>query len=110
MPIPVPAPGQPADRETTLYIHELLKAFPRSLRFCLHEVDHALHRLSGAPVGTFATSAERESGRICSSLDFAGAADLAREGTANVAERITASIDELGSAITSAYFPRVPVG
>ncbi|MGD0528779.1 MAG: hotdog domain-containing protein [Polyangiaceae bacterium] len=33
MPIPVPAPGQPADRETKLYIHELLKAFPRSLRF-----------------------------------------------------------------------------
>jgi uncharacterized alpha-E superfamily protein len=88
----------------------LSSTFPRSLRFCLHEVDHALHRLSGAPVGTFATSAERESGRICSSLDFAGAADLAREGTANVAERITASIDELGSAITSAYFPRVPVG
>ncbi|HZX67790.1 MAG TPA: alpha-E domain-containing protein, partial [Candidatus Elarobacter sp.] len=84
--------------------------FPRSLRFCLHEVDHALHRLSGAPVGTFATAAERTSGQIASSLDFAGATDLAREGTASVAERISAALDELGSAITSAYFPRVPVG
>jgi acyl-CoA hydrolase len=33
MPIPVPPPGQPADRETTLYIHELLRSFPRGLRF-----------------------------------------------------------------------------
>jgi uncharacterized alpha-E superfamily protein len=85
-------------------------SFPRSLRFCLHEVDHALHRLSGAPVGTFANAAERESGRIASSLDYAGAADFAREGAANVAQRITIALDELGAAITSAYFPRVPVG
>ena len=33
MPIPVPPPGQSADRETTLYIHELLRSFPRALRF-----------------------------------------------------------------------------
>ena len=84
--------------------------FPRSLRFCLHEVDHALHRLSGAPTGTFANAAERTSGRLASSLDYAGATDLAREGAANVAARIASDLDELGAAITTAYFPRVPVG
>jgi uncharacterized alpha-E superfamily protein len=88
----------------------LSTTFPRSLRFCVHEVDHALHRLSGAPVGTFATAAERTSGRIASSLDFAGSADLAREGTVDFAERISAALHELGATITSAYFPRVPVG
>jgi acyl-CoA hydrolase len=31
--IPVPAAGQRADRETTLYIREFLKSFPRALRF-----------------------------------------------------------------------------
>jgi acyl-CoA hydrolase len=31
--IPVPAAGEPADRETTLYIREFLKSFPRSVRF-----------------------------------------------------------------------------
>ena len=88
----------------------LSATFPRSLRFCLHEVDHALHRLSGAPVGTFADGAERTSGRIAASLDFAGANDLAREGTANFAARIARSLDDLGSAVTEVYFPRVPVG
>ncbi len=88
----------------------LSPTFPRSLRFCLHEVDHALHRLSGAPIGTFATAAERTSGRLAASLDYAGASDLAREGTASVAARIASDLDELGAAITTAYFPRVPVG
>ena len=36
MPIPLPAPGQAADRETTLYIHELLRSFPRALRYPLN--------------------------------------------------------------------------
>lgn len=31
--VPLPATGQPADRETTLYIREFLKSFPRALRF-----------------------------------------------------------------------------
>ncbi|MGH7297330.1 MAG: acyl-CoA thioesterase, partial [Polyangiaceae bacterium] len=31
--IPVPPAGQAADRETTLYIREFLKSFPRALRF-----------------------------------------------------------------------------
>ncbi len=84
--------------------------FPRSLRFCMHEVDHALHRLSGAPAGTFANAAERTSGRLRSSLDYAGTRDLANEGAANVAARIAADLDELGASITTAYFPRVPVG
>ena len=87
----------------------LSPVFPRSLRFCLHEVDHALHRLSGAPIGTFADGAERISGRIAASLDFAGTSDLVREGTANFAARVARTLDDLGSAITTAYFPRVPV-
>jgi acyl-CoA hydrolase len=31
--VPLPAAGQPADRETKLFILELLKSFPRALRF-----------------------------------------------------------------------------
>ena len=76
----------------------------------MHEVDDALHRLSGAPAGTFANAAERTSGRLASSLDYAGAADLAFEGPINVASRISRELEDLGAAITAAYFPRVPVG
>jgi uncharacterized alpha-E superfamily protein len=85
-------------------------SFPRSLRFCIRQVDDALHRLSGAPAGTFANAAERTSGRLASSLDFMGSEDLARDGPFAVAARIANELHEVGGAITAAYFPRVPVG
>lgn len=88
----------------------LSPSFPRSLRFCVHQIDDALHDLSGAPTGTFANAAERTSGRLASSLDYAGSSDLAYEGPVNFAARIGRELEDLGAAITSAYFPRIPVG
>jgi uncharacterized alpha-E superfamily protein len=103
------ARSQSSDPAEALAFIALSPVFPRSLRYCARQVDTALHRLSGAPMGTFADGSERLSGRICASLDFAGQADLAREGTAEFADRIGAQINELGDAIVSTYFPRVPV-
>jgi uncharacterized alpha-E superfamily protein len=88
----------------------LSPSFPRSLRFCVHKIDDALHQLSGAPAGTYANAAERTSGRLGSSLDYTGSGELAREGAVNVALRIGSELEDLGAAITSAYFPRIPVG
>jgi uncharacterized alpha-E superfamily protein len=103
------ARSQSSDPAEALAFIALSPVFPRSLRYCARQVDTALHRLSGAPMGTFADASERLSGRICASLDFAGQADLAREGTAEFADRIGSQINELGDAIVSTYFPRVPV-
>ncbi|HEY0394394.1 MAG TPA: alpha-E domain-containing protein [Candidatus Elarobacter sp.] len=88
----------------------LSPTFPRSVRFCVREVDRALHRLSGAPGGTFANAAERTSGRLASSLDYTGTTELCNEGAAAVGERIGTELLALGGSITSAYFPRIPVG
>ncbi|HTW83689.1 MAG TPA: alpha-E domain-containing protein [Candidatus Sulfotelmatobacter sp.] len=101
---------QSADPVEALAFLALSPVFPRSLRFCVREIDAALHMLSGAPAGTFADNAERHSGRIAASLDFAGPFDLVREGARPFAVRLAAQLDELGSAIVSTYFPAVPVG
>ena len=100
---------QSSDPAEALAYLALSPVFPRSLRFCIHEVDNALHSLSGAPVGTFADAAERTSGRIAASLDFAGGNDLLGEGAAVFAARLADQFDVLGSAIVATYFPRVPV-
>jgi len=46
-----------------LFLHP---SFPRSSRFCLHEVDNALHRLSETPNANFSNEAERVTGRVAS--------------------------------------------
>ncbi|HEY4441504.1 MAG TPA: alpha-E domain-containing protein, partial [Candidatus Elarobacter sp.] len=104
------ARGQSSDPAEALAFLALSANFPRSLRYCARQVDTALHRLSGAPTGAFADAAERLSGRICASLDFAGTQDLMREGSASFGERMCAEIDELGDAIAATYFPRILVG
>ena len=103
------AQRQSSDPAEALAFLALSANFPRSLRFCVREVDTALHSLSGAPTGTFADGAERISGRICASLDFAGTADLMREGARAFATGLGAQLDELGSTIGATYFPRIPV-
>jgi uncharacterized alpha-E superfamily protein len=101
---------QSSDPVEALAFLALSPVFPRSLRFCLREIDAALHMLSGAPLGTFADDAERLSGRVAASLDFAGPFDLVREGPRAFSARVAAELDELGNAIVGAYFPAVPVG
>lgn len=100
---------QSADPVEALSFLALSPVFPRSLRFCVREVDAALHMLSGAPIGSF-DNAERLSGRIAAALDYAGPFDLVREGARAFAIRLAAELDELGSAVNGAYFPAVPVG
>ena len=101
---------QSSDPVEALAFLALSPVFPRSLRFCAREVDAALHSLSGAPTGTFADDAERLSGRIAASLDFAGAFDLVREGPRAFSARLATELDALGGTISTTYFPAVPVG
>jgi uncharacterized alpha-E superfamily protein len=101
---------QSSDPVEALAFLALSPVFPRSLRFCAREVDAALHSLSGAPTGTFADDAERLSGRIAASLDFAGAFDLVREGPRAFSARLAAELDALGGTISTTYFPAIPVG
>jgi uncharacterized alpha-E superfamily protein len=101
---------QSSDPVEALAFLALSPVFPRSLRFCAREVDAALHSLSGAPTGTFADDAERLSGRIAASLDFAGAFDLVREGPRAFSARLASELDALGGTISTTYFPAIPVG
>jgi uncharacterized alpha-E superfamily protein len=100
---------QSSDPQEALAFIALSDAFPRSIRFCVREVDRALHRLSGTATGTFTNPAERKSGRIAAALDFLGAGDVLAEGGHPFAMRSMGWIGEIGEAIVTSYFPRVPV-
>ena len=83
--------------------------FPRSVRFCVAEIDGALHRISETAIGTFSNNAERVSGRLLPLLEFVQIDEIVSEGSANFAMRLTERLLALGAATEGAYFPRVPV-
>ncbi len=100
---------QSSDPADALAFLALSDVFPRSIRFCVREVDRALHRISGTAPGTFANEAERASGRIASALGYYSPNEIAEDGSRTFALRAQRWLDEIGRSITAAYFPRVPV-
>jgi uncharacterized alpha-E superfamily protein len=96
--------------------HEVLgflilhREFPRSIRFCVNDIDDALHRISETPLGAFSNEAERVTGRLKAMLDFVSVAEILDEGGQRFATRIAERLDAVGTALETTYFPRVPVG
>jgi len=98
--------SDPSEALAFLFLH---RSFPRSVRFCTSEVDHALHRLSGTAMGTYSDEAERVTGRLQAMLDFVQLQEIIDEGPTNFCSRIGARLDAVGMAVQTSYFPRVPV-
>ena len=84
-----------------LLLHE---DFPRSVRFCVEELDAALRRISGVAPGRFANAAEQRSGRLLAELRFATAADLLAEvGLHACLDRLQVRLAEIGAEVHEAY-------
>jgi uncharacterized alpha-E superfamily protein len=98
----------PEARDAVSYI-TLSQSFPRSLRFCTREVDAAMHRISHAPIGTFANDAERRLGRMRALFDFTPIDEMLEPGVTEFARGLVADFEELSADIQRAYFPRLLV-
>ena len=77
--------------------------FPRSVRFCMEKADHALHRISGTPRGTFCNDAEREAGRLLADLNFGSSEDAFRTGLHDYLDALQERFNAIGAAIFQSY-------
>jgi uncharacterized alpha-E superfamily protein len=98
----------PEARDAVEFI-ALSPLFPRSLRFCIREVEAAMHRLSRAPAGTAASAAERRLGLLRATLDFTTVDELLHDGLHEAARSLVRDLETLSFEIGEAYFPRVPL-
>jgi len=81
----------------------LSENFPRSLRFCLKELNYCLHQLSESPADQFTNNAERICGRMISHLSYCTADDIFKEGLHEYLDRTQVSLNEIGVALYHAY-------
>jgi len=99
----------PASREVVDFVL-FDQTFPRSVGFCVNEVDAALHRISETPQGRgYTNQAEKLAGRLCAEFNFADVADVLAEGGHSFLQRIRGEVEDLMAAIQAVYFPRIPV-
>lgn len=77
--------------------------FPRSVRYCISKINSTLHRISGASHGTFATEAERETGKMLAKLSFGDPADILEVGLHNYLDDIQGTLNKIAEEIFATY-------
>jgi uncharacterized alpha-E superfamily protein len=77
--------------------------FPRSVRYCIEQVDLTLHRISGRPRGTFGNNAERETGRLLADLNFSSADEAFAGNLHDFLDALQERFNRIGEAIFESY-------
>ena len=82
----------------------LNREFPRSIHFCLRELERSLHEVTGTPVGTWCNGAERSIGRICAELGYTTIEDIIEAGLHEFLDEIQGKINQIGVRVRETFF------
>ena len=77
--------------------------FPRSVRFCVSELNHALRRISGVAEGRFSNDAEKHAGRLEAELQFSTIDEMFAGGLHDYLDVLQGKLNDIGAALFNAY-------
>jgi len=77
--------------------------FPRSIQFCVRELDKNLHRISGCPLGEYANNVERLSGRLLSDMKYSSIQDAFSSGLHEYLGMLQDQFVDIGKAVFDTY-------
>lgn len=83
--------------------------FPRSIRFCLIQVERSLHLISGSPIGTWQNPAERFIGRLRSELEYLTVEDIIDGGMHQFLDRLQKQMNQVDQEIFKTFLDLGPV-
>lgn len=79
------------------------QSFPRSVRFCLRQLDGVLHGLSGMPAGTFSNEAERLTGSVLAQLNFSSLDSVWATGLHQYVDALQVQFNSIGQHVFETY-------
>jgi uncharacterized alpha-E superfamily protein len=82
----------------------LNRDFPRSIQHCVLEAQKSLHALTGSPVGTHRSEAERLLGQLRASLDYADIEQIMKGGLHEYVDGLQVQLNSIGEAIQTLFF------
>ncbi|MSU61674.1 MAG: alpha-E domain-containing protein [Pedosphaera sp.] len=77
--------------------------FPRSVRFCVNELNVALRRISGVPEGKFCNDAEKLAGRLVAEMQFSTIDEVFDQGLHGYLDQLQFKLNAIGGALFNAY-------
>lgn len=86
----------------------LNRRFPRSVRFCLDKGEISLHEITGTPVGTWASTVEREMGRVVADLAYAETSVMLANGLHQQIDDLQQRMNRVGDAVYATFFAMKP--
>lgn len=82
----------------------LNEELPRSVRFCVNELNTALRRISGVQEGRFVNDAEKLAGRLLAELQFSTVDEIFDRGLHKYLDDLQLKLNSIGDALFEAYF------
>ena len=77
--------------------------FPRSVRFCLGELNEALRKISGVAEGKFCNDSEKLAGRLVAELQFMTIDEIFDAGLHEYLDKLQYKLNDIGAAMFNAY-------
>ncbi|HEY5041347.1 MAG TPA: alpha-E domain-containing protein [Verrucomicrobiae bacterium] len=77
--------------------------FPRSVRFCVSALNHAVRRISGVAEGHFCNDAEKLTGRFLAELQFSTVDEIFAAGLHQYLDDAQLKLNNIGVALFNAY-------
>ncbi len=84
--------------------------FPRSIHFCVCQVERSLHEIMGTPIGTWRTPVERALGRLRTDLDYLTIEDIMDQGLHETLDDLQLRMNAVGEKIFETFFALETVG
>jgi len=78
-------------------------SFPRSVRFCVSELNRAVRRISGVADGNFSNDAEKLTGRFLAELQFSTVDEIFDRGLHQYLDEAQTKLNDIGAALFRAY-------
>ncbi len=77
--------------------------FPRSVRFCVNELNRSLRRISGVTEGHFTNNAEKLTGRFLAELQFSTIDEIFEQGLHRYLDEAQTKLNNIGGEMFNAY-------
>ncbi|MEO0801151.1 MAG: alpha-E domain-containing protein [Cyanobacteria bacterium J06642_2] len=85
------------------------RTFPRSILFCLLQVESSLHTITGCGFGTWSNPAERALGKLRAELEFTTIEDIIDRGLHEFLDRLQQQANHIDSEIYQTFFAFQPI-
>jgi uncharacterized alpha-E superfamily protein len=81
----------------------LSRDFPRSILFCLNQLQLSLHAISGCPLSHYSNEAERLCGKIISEIVYSSVDDITTDGLHELLTRVKRAVDGIAVELSKHY-------